>query len=358
MPPPSVATLPSAPTPLRATALPERRAPIPLSVLAPRRIAVFRALQLGDLLCAVPALRALRQALPEAAITLVGLPWASDFVRRFGRYLDGHLAFPGSPGLPEQEPDRAAWPGFVRAARGRRFDLAIQLHGDGRLSQAVVAQFGARVTAGFTPGRGEPWRLPYPEHGPEPLRLLALMRFLGAGSADPRLEFPLQAADRVPWAAYPAVHRLAPGGYVCLHPGARDARRRWPAACFAAVGDALARETGLAVVLSGSAPEAPLAATVAQAMRASAIPAAAPVPLGALAALFADCRLLVTNDTGASHLAAALGVPSVVVFRASDPARWAPLDRTRHRVVRDAAGTRAGEVLRQARELLALSGPR
>jgi ADP-heptose:LPS heptosyltransferase len=83
--------------------------------------------------------------------------------------------------------------------------------------------------------------------------------------------------------------------------------------------------------------------------------AAVAVPVGALAALIAGSRLLVGNDTGASHLAAALRVPSVIVFRASDPERWAPQDRQRHRVVWDPDGQRPHEVLRQA--LALLSGP-
>src|SRR4051794_29268472 len=94
---------------------------------SPRRIAIFRALQLGDLLCTVPALRALRAALPRAEIVLIGLPWAESFISRFDRYLDRFIEFPGYPGLPERPPRVDRIPAFLEAVRREQFDLALQM---------------------------------------------------------------------------------------------------------------------------------------------------------------------------------------------------------------------------------------
>src|SRR5690606_13899994 len=96
------------------------------TALRSQGIAVIRPLYLGDLLCAVPALRALRAAAPGVPITLIGLPWASEFAQRFNRYVDEFLAFPGWPGIPEREPTRAALCSFYTAIRDRCFDLVLQ----------------------------------------------------------------------------------------------------------------------------------------------------------------------------------------------------------------------------------------
>lgn len=302
----------------------------------PRRVAVLRALQLGDLLCAVPALRALRAALPQAHITLISLAWARDFVDRFDRYLDDFIEFPGFPGLPEREFDARAFPAFLAEAHARDFDLAVQLHGSGSFVNPLLVMLGARTNAGyFLPGEycPDPERfLPYPDRLPEARRHLALMEFLGAPADDDRAEFPLRASDHAALAAVEEAADLRPGEYVCLHPGARYPSRRWGAERYAALGDELSR-LGLCVVITGSAWEAELASAVAGAMRAPALNLAGRTDLAALAALLSGARLLVSNDTGVAHVAAGLRVPSVVAVTGSDTSRWAPLDRERHRTV-------------------------
>lgn len=112
------------------------------------RIAVLRALFLGDLLCATPALRALEQAFPRAEVTLIGLPWAATLVERLP-YLDRFVAFPGYPGIREVAYDQERTAAFFTDMRAQRFDLAFQMHGDGRSTNGFVAQLGAARTIGF-----------------------------------------------------------------------------------------------------------------------------------------------------------------------------------------------------------------
>ncbi len=320
---------------------------------APASVVVFRALQVGDMLCAVPALRALRWRLPDARIALVGLPWAEQFVHRFAMLVDEFIPFPGHPGLPEQQPAPEAYPPFLEAVRAGHFDLALQMHGNGRIVNALVAQFGTVWQAGFddaASARGASF-LRYPARGHEVHRLLALTTHLGAPPRGDHLRFPLLDADARELAR--SGLKLPPPGapYVCLHPGARDAARRWPPERFAALGDALAAH-GLQVVLTGSEAERPLTAAVSAAMCAPAFDAAAAISLGAMAQLMAGAALLVCNDTGTSHIACGLGLPSVVIFRASEMSRWAPLDPSRHRAVWDPLGIRAQAVLDEALDLL------
>jgi ADP-heptose:LPS heptosyltransferase len=315
------------------------------------RIAVFRALPgLGDILCAVPALRAIRVARPDVEIALIGLPGTAPLATRFHRYIDRFFAFPGFPGLPERRPDVRLIPGFLAAMQDWQFDLAIQLHGTGNLTNSIVALLGARAMAGHYPRSEAPTDvsgfLPWTEESSEIRRGLRLMAHLGWPSNDETLEFPVDPIGEAEVLTLDGRDMLE-RPYVVVHAGASTPARRWSASAFAGVADELAR-AGYGIVLTGTPDEQPITAAVAQQMRAPALDLAGRTSLDALAVILRGASLLVCNDTGVSHLAAALRVPSVVVFRDSSVERWAPLDRRLHRVAVGAPR----QVLSEARRLL------
>jgi ADP-heptose:LPS heptosyltransferase len=324
-------------------------------------VVVFRALQLGEMLCAVPALRALRAAVPHTHIALIGLPWAQQFADRFSAYIDEFIPFPGHPLLPEQPVRHEGLARFYTSLCAREFGLAIQLHGSGDVTNDIVSGFGARATAGYCrgdpPTRDRAFLLPYPETGAEPERLLRLMEALGAEPAGLHLEFPLSRDDETELDTTGLLKDLGGTGYFCIHPGARQRDKCWPPRRFAEVGDRLAAEFGLTPVLTGSASEADLTAEVAAHMHRKPVDTATPISIGAMAALMRKARLLLCNDTGVSHIAAGLKLKSVVVFSKADIARWAPLDRHSHRCIWDPGAERAAMVLQHARALLSGTAP-
>src|SRR5829696_857692 len=347
----------------------DAQVPLPAEMLVPRggRICLFRALPgVGDMLCAVPTFRALRAARPDASITLLALPVALPLAERFRDHLDEVLAFPGFPGLPDRRPDIAAIPAFLAEMHERRFDLAVQLHGAGSHTNDIVRLLGARRSAGFHP-RGEaapePARyLPWRETEHEVLRWLRLVRHVGLipdapeTSEETRLELPL-ARDAHAQAEAVLGEALGPrrrDRLVVVHPGASVAERRWPARAFATVVERLVGE-GADVVLTGSAAERRLTQLVRSLVpdpeRVADI--AGRTTLDALGAILERADLLVANDTGVSHIAAALGTRSIIVFTGSDPARWAPLDAGRHHALTGGSPRRvadeAARILRRRR---------
>jgi ADP-heptose:LPS heptosyltransferase len=285
----------------------------------PARIAVFRALQLGDMLCSVPAFRALHRAFPQARIALVGLAGAREFVERFDAYIDELIEFPGVSAFPEQAANEAALPDFYRRMHAWKADVAIQLHGSGQQSNPIVAQFGATRWAGFVSDRRDDIagsRMLWPDTLPEIERYLALLRYVGLP----------EAADLL------SEHGLEPDKFVLIHAGARLASRRWPITRFSAVARELYAD-GWRVALTGTEGEREMARTLQRHADVPLVDLAGRTHLGSMAALVRASRLLVCNDTGVSHIAAAMQTPSVVVACGSDTRRWAPLDRRRHRVL-------------------------
>jgi ADP-heptose:LPS heptosyltransferase len=320
----------------------------------PRRIAILRALKLGDLLCTVPAFRALRAAYPFAEIRLIGLPWSSELVRRYDRYLDGLFVLPGFPGFPERPFNAPAFTRFLGDVQQWTPDLVLQMHGSGDLSNPLAMLLGGTATAGFyRPGAycPDPARfIPYPDDLPEVERHLRLLDHLGIEAKGAQKEIPIYDADRHALAAHLPSGVLA-GAYVVIHPGASVPERQWPPERFAAVADHLAGQ-GFGVVLTGSDSEAAITGAVRRAMRASALDLTGRTTLGTLAALLVDAALLLSNDTGVMHVAEAVRTPLVAVSFDSESWRWEPADAHRFRVLPGGAAVPVDAVISAVQERL------
>jgi ADP-heptose:LPS heptosyltransferase len=307
--------------------------------LKPQRIAIFRALQLGDLLQAIPALRAIRAGFPGAEITLIGLPWAKSFTQRFHHYIDRFVEFVGFPGISEMEvlPERIA--GFIKEQRAYAYDIAIQMHGSGRTSNRFILALGAKMTAGYYTGSC-PERLtlsvPYPDNQPEVYRNLGLAKLLTCEDCNPRLEFPLCNQDRSEAVTLLSKLPRLNGPWIGIHAGARPSSRRWPVPYFAAIADDLALKYNAQIILTGSADEKEIVQAVEAHMKIRPLNVAGETSLGGLAALISELDLFVSNDTGPAHIANALDTPSITIFGPADHRRWAPLDQERHPIVRHA----------------------
>jgi ADP-heptose:LPS heptosyltransferase len=299
-----------------------------------KKIIVFRALQLGDMLCHIPAMRALRRAYPQANITLAGLPWAKSFTERFADYFDDFIWFPGYPGLPEQPVDPAAFAAFLHKVQGQSFDLALQMQGNGTIVNAMVELFEAHDTAGFyLPGDYAPnqdYFMPYPDEGTEIERHLRLMEFLGIPAQGTFLEFPLTSRDQQDYNEL--MLSLQPKKYVCIHPGSRGAWRQWPVANFAAIAD-YAVSCGFEAVITGTKDETGIVDEVISHMEQPAINLAGKTSLGAIGVLISNAYALISNCTGVSHMAAAFKTPSMVISMDGEPERWGPINKEIHRTI-------------------------
>lgn len=299
------------------------------------RILVLRPNALGDFVFALPALHALRAAYPRARITLLGKGWHQRFLRGRPGPIDEVIAMPcvRGVGAPMDAPDEDAdeVEAFVAALRARRFDLAFQMYGGGRHSNPFVAGLGARLTVGLRSPDAPPldrW-LPYRPLQNERLRLLELVALVGAGvtTLEPRLA--VTAADREELAQALPPALLSGQPWVVLQPGATDPRRRWPAASFARLGDALA-SGGAQVALNGSADERDLLLDVLSRMRQPAFDLSGRLSIGGLAALLERAALLVSNDTGPLHLAQSVGCATVGIYWFSNLLVSAPPFQARH----------------------------
>jgi heptosyltransferase-2 len=290
----------------------------------------------GDAVMTAPALRELRRVLPRARLTLATRPWAEGIFAG-ADFIDDFLVTGDTSGRP------AAVFREAREWRARRFDLAMLF--PNAFAPALVAAL-ARV----------PLRVGYATQGRAPLltqrvavpewrggrhevfyylHLVAELerQLYGASTVETRepdtglcvTDARLREAQLLLRESGARPGRLL----VAMCPGSTNSRaKRWPAERFAAVADMLTEKVGAEVVLVGAAEELDISEGVARQMRARPVVLTGKTDLAQTAAVLKASDLLVTNDTGPAHVAAAVGCPVVVIFGPTNPFTTRPFSPT------------------------------
>ncbi len=288
------------------------------------RILVRATNWVGDAVMSIPALRALRERFPQAEISILVRPWVADL---YGRepFCDRLIAY-------DARDLRAKW----RAARELahiRFDCAILLQNAFEAAAlARIARIPVRIgyardgrsplltRAIAVPRRGE-----IPRH--ERFYYLELLRRAGIISAMPAND--VIRLDGAAEARIAGLKRLREAGLgenvIGVSPGAAyGSAKRWLPERFAESADRVARETGASVAVFGSKDERELCASVAASISAPVRSFAGETTLAEFIDMAAACRVYLTNDSGAMHIASALGVPTVAIFGATDDLATGP----------------------------------
>ncbi|MGH7833603.1 MAG: glycosyltransferase family 9 protein [Candidatus Binatia bacterium] len=325
------------------------------SVSVPRRLLLVKPSSFGDIVNALPALSALRHGWPETAIDWIVKPQWAPLLKNHPM-LHEVLPFPGN--LRE-------WRQIIAELRRRAYDMVIDLQGLFRTGFLGVVS-GSRARAGFAEGReGSGWLYTHPVptsgasvHVVE--RNLEVIRALGIPTDGVRNFTLAQDPEAEEWVERSwAQEQIKADEIVCLvHPGTRRETKLWPVERFAALLDRLTATPNYRVVLIGGDEERNQFARSGSEARARSIDLMGRTTLPQLVALTRRATVLVTNDSGPMHLAAALGIPVVALFGPTDPRRVGPYGGghtvlrkdvdcsrcSRHRCVKDSQCMKAIEV--------------
>jgi lipopolysaccharide heptosyltransferase II len=311
-----------------------------------RNVLCVRLDTLGDVLMTTPALRALRESLPGRRLTLLTSPAGAE-VGALVPEVDDVLVY-DAPWMKATAPRRDSATEYEMAQRLRRagFDAAVifTVYSQNPLPPAFLCYL-ADVPLRLAHCHENPYQLlthwvpdPEPAKGVrhEVQRQLDLVAAVGCRTANPRLSIRFTEADRGRARALLAdagVDRRRP--WVVVHAGATAASRRYPPEGFAEAAGRLTREHGCQVLFTGSPGEREVVEAVRGMMPAPSHELVGRLRLAELAALLAEAPLLVSNNTGPVHVAAAVGTPVVDLYALTNPQHtpWAVPSRVLFRDV-------------------------
>jgi lipopolysaccharide heptosyltransferase II len=278
----------------------------------------------GETLFATPLLRLLREQRPHAHLATLGWPACREMLLHNPR-INEILEY-DERGLHRSLPAKGR---LIATLRAQRFDAALILRKS--LSRSLLlAMAGIPVRIGFAnPKSG--WLLTH-RVPPSPVAMhkastdLLLLEAVGLLTAAVPYEYVVSEEERRAARQRLAErHALDGRPLIILHPGANWLHKRWAPQRFAALGDRLAQHDQAQIAITGGQEDTALAAAVASQMRAPALMLAGTTTVRELGAYCEQARLVVSNDTGVLHMAAAMVRPVVALYGPTDPALTGPL---------------------------------
>lgn len=305
---------------------------------SPQRILLIKPSALGDVVHALPVLNLLKQRWPAAKISWLIASNFAGLIRGHPQ-VDEVIAF-------DRDRFSRAWCDpfatgelfqFIQLLRSRKFDLVVDLQGLFR-SGILAALTRAPFRVGFANAR-EMAHLFYTHHVPiESMeqhavdRYLAVSDALGCGRAP--VQFDLSVSDTTAGEVDAMLEGV--GRFALLLPGTNWPTKRWPAEHFASLIEPLRNQQGLSTVLGGGPDAAPIAAEIrniyqrskaGSESRETNLDLTGQTTLPQLVALIARAELVIANDSGPMHIAAAMNKPLITPFGPTNPIRTGPYQR-------------------------------
>lgn len=288
---------------------------------------IFRTDRIGDVVLTMPLAEAIKRHEPEARVLFCVQEYTAD-IPRLSPFVDDIVAIPGR--------DVTSAPEFAKRLREMRIDTTIFAYPRPQVALAcALARIPLRVGTAYR-GYSLLFNRRLKEHRRD-ARFherdynLHLLERIGI----PIEPFPVPTLHIPDSRSQEARGLLAASGiepdtpFVALHPGSGGSAKDWPADRFGELGYGIVRRfSGMRLLVTGTAAEAPLVRNVMAACGDTAVALAHPVSLGELTAVLSLARLCIANSTGPLHLAAAVGVPVIGLYpfeRVCNPRRWGPL---------------------------------
>jgi len=294
-------------------------------------ILIIKPSSLGDIVLALPALSALRKSFPDARISWLIRPEFAPLLENHP-HLDEVIIFDRKLQAKAWYNPRAAASlvSLIRQLRHRQFDCVIDLQG---LFRSAFFTFctGCRNRFGMGTSR-ELAHIFYKIQVPQTPQLihlvdyfLEIMRRVGASETSVEFVVPRDEGAEDSVRQLLEQENLKCGGYALFVPGSVHADKRWPVENFAALADRVRSDFNLPVIATGTQSEVGLVEQLKA--KAPVVNLAGRTSLSELIALLRFSKIVISNDTGPGHIAAALGVPLVMLFGRANPARLRPYGR-------------------------------